>query len=158
MVQETDMDSITTLWSFMLIIFAIITSIIDIKTKKVPNSLILVMFITWLLTIIPMLIVNTYEATTKLYDSGLGLLSGGGLFLLVYLISRKGLGGGDVKFMAAAGLYLGLYGVIPAMFLGSILAAMFVLILLLLKKIKRKDTIPLTPFLSIGMVIAVLLR
>ena len=152
------MDNIIILWSIMLIIFAIITSVIDIKTKKVPNSLILVMFIAWILTMMPMLIVNTNEAATKIYDSFLGFALGGGLFLLVYFISRKGLGGGDVKFMAAAGLYLGFYSVIPAMFIGSILSALAALILLLLKKIKRKDTIPLTPFLSIGMVVAVLLR
>ena len=141
-----------------MIVFAIITSVIDIKTKKVPNSLIITMFIAWLLTMTPMLFINTREATATLFDSGLGFLLGGGLFILVYLISRKGLGGGDVKFMAAAGLYLGFYGVIPAMFLGSILAALTVLVLLLLKRIKRKDTIPLTPFLSIGMIVAVLLR
>ena len=153
-----DMDNITTLWGVMLIVFGIITSVIDIKTKKVPNSLVLVMFIAWLLTMTPMLFINTQEATTKIFDSGLGFLLGGGLLLLVYVISRKGLGGGDVKFMAAAGLYLGFYSVIPAMFFGSVLAALTVLTLLLLKKMKRKDTIPLTPFLSIGMIVAVLLR
>ena len=152
------MDNITTLWSIMLIIFAIITSVIDIKTKKVPNSLILVMFTAWLITMTPMLFINTQDATTKIFDSCLGLALGGGLFLLVYLISRKGLGGGDVKFMAAAGLYLGFYSVVPAMFLGSALAALTVLILLLLKRIKRKDTIPLIPFLSVGMIVALLLR
>ena len=152
------MANITILWSIMLIFFGIMASIIDIKTKKVPNSLILIMFTAWFITMIPMLFINSQEATFVFFDSCLGLMLGGGLFLLVYIISSRGLGGGDVKFMAAAGLYLGLYGVIPAMFLGSALAALTVLILLLFKKIKRKDTIPLIPFLSVGMIAAVLLR
>ena len=74
------------------------------------------------------------------------------LFLAVYLVSRKGLGGGDVKFMAASGLYLGV-DVLPAMFYGSVLSAAAGLGLLLAKKIGRRDAIPLAPFLFAGILI-----
>ena len=149
------MDWIFILWSIMLIVFGIIISISDIKTKKIPNNIVITMIVAWLITIIPMLIIQTPKALVMLQDSIFGFLMGGGFFLLVYVISKKGLGGGDVKFMAASGLYLGFHGVIPTMFCGSLLAAGTAIVLILLKKIKRNDSIPLAPFLFTGMLLTI---
>ena len=88
----------------------------------------------------------------------LGGLTGGMLFLLVYLISRRGLGGGDVKLMTISGLYLGLNGVLPSILYGSILLEVVAVILILMKKIGRKDAIPLVPFLFVGMVLTLLVQ
>jgi prepilin signal peptidase PulO-like enzyme (type II secretory pathway) len=60
--------------------------------------------------------------------------------------------------MAGAGLYLGFSGIIPSMLYGTVLAALTGLALMLLRKIGRKDTIPLAPFLYVGMLITVLLQ
>jgi len=117
--------------------------------------LILFMLAGWLLLIIPMLFFVPDTGIESFVDSLLGLLTGGGLFLVVYLFSSKGLGGGDVKFMAAAGLYLGFANTIPAILYGTVLAALTGLILVLIKKIERKDAIPLAPFLFIGIMITV---
>jgi prepilin signal peptidase PulO-like enzyme (type II secretory pathway) len=67
------------------------------------------------------------------------------------------LGGGDVKFMSVAGLYLGFSGTIPVILFGTVIAALTGLVLILLKKINRKDSIPLAPFLFIGIIITVFL-
>jgi prepilin signal peptidase PulO-like enzyme (type II secretory pathway) len=141
----------------LLIILSYIAMVIDIKTKHIPNMLILVMFAGWLLLITPMMFFDTETGIKVLIDSIYGLLLGGGMFLLVYLLSRKGLGGGDVKFMSAAGLYLGFSGTIPVILFGTILAALTGLVLIMLKKINRKDSIPLAPFLFIGIIITVFL-
>ena len=153
LVRFRQIEPIILLWSMMIIVFGYITSVLDIKTKKIPNKLVLAMLLAWAITIVPVLYLETSTAVLLIKDSALGFALGGGLFLLVYVISRKGLGGGDVKFMAAAGLYLGLHGVVPTIFCGSILAAVVGCILLLSKKITRKDTMPLAPFLYAGMLI-----
>jgi prepilin signal peptidase PulO-like enzyme (type II secretory pathway) len=132
--------------------------VIDIKTKHIPNILVLAMIAGWLLVIMPMVFIDTENGISLLVDSIYGLLMGGGLFLLVYLLSRKGLGGGDVKFMSAAGLYLGFSGTIPVILFGTILAALTGLVLIMLKKINRKDSIPLAPFLFIGIIITVFMN
>jgi len=103
----------------------------------------------------PKLVVDTEIAVELLLNALLGFAVGGGLFLIVYFISRKGLGGGDVKFMAAAGLYIGFSGTMTAMLCGTILAALTGLTLILAKKIGRKDQMPLAPFIYIGILIAV---
>ncbi|MCL2424915.1 MAG: A24 family peptidase [Oscillospiraceae bacterium] len=140
----------------ILIIFSYAAMVFDIKTKRIPNLLVLIMMLGWLLIIVPTLFINTEHGIRLLADSIFGLLLAGGLFLLVYFVSRKGLGGGDVKFMAAVGLYLGFAEVLPTILYGTILAAITGLILILLKKIDRKGKMPLVPFLFVGIMITLL--
>ena len=142
----------------MIIVFGYVAAILDLRMKRIPNSLVLAMFTVWVFIITPALFIDIGAAVTFLKDSALGFFIGGGLFLLVYIISRKGLGGGDVKFIAAAGMYLGFDGVVQTILFGTVLAALTGLSLVLLKKIGRKDSIPLAPFLFIGILTTVLLR
>lgn len=158
LIRASNTDAFILLQRGLVIIFGYIAAVLDLKIKQIPNKLILAMFIAWVLVMTPKLFLDIDVAITLLKESALGFAVGGGLFLLVYLISRKGLGGGDVKFMAAAGLYLGFHGTIPAMLYGTILAALVGLTLLALKKINRKDKIPLAPFLYAGILITVFLQ
>lgn len=148
-------DMFVLLWFELVSVFGYLASVYDLKSKKIPNGLVLAMIFAWVLTLVPNLVLNTDFALSMLKESGLGFLVGGGLFLLVYLISRKGLGGGDVKFMAAAGLYLGFSGTLSAMLYGSVLAALVGFGLILLKKMGKKDSMPLAPFLYAGILITV---
>jgi len=145
------------LLNLLLAGFGYVASVIDIKTKTIPNMLVLAMLAGWVLVIVPHLFINTDSTINLLWDSLLGFAVCAAMFLIIYIISRKGLGGGDVKFMAVAGLYLGLSGVLPATLYGTILAALAGLILIILKKIGRKDSIPLVPFLYIGILITLFL-
>lgn len=79
----------------------------------------------------------------------MGAFLGGGLFLLVYLLTRKrGIGGGDVKLMAAAGLLLGAPKILYALFFGCLIA---VLVQLPLKWFcKKNSTFALGPYLVVG--------
>jgi len=142
---------------FLIVLFAMAAALFDIKRRIIPNILVLCMLGTWVLIITVLLLIDINKAVSVLIDSGFGLLLGGGIFISVYLVSRKGLGGGDVKFMAAAGLYLGLSSTISAIFYGTVLAALFGIVLILLKKITRKDKMPLAPFLLVGIMITLLL-
>jgi len=138
----------------LVMVFGYLALVFDIKTKRIPNKLILAMLSAWVLTIAASLFIISFEMALQfLFDSLLGFVIGGGLFLLVYLISKKGLGGGDVKFMAVAGLYLGFADTIAVMLYGTVIAAVLGIALILAKKIKRKDSFPLAPFLFIGIMI-----
>jgi len=141
----------------LVAVFAAIAAVFDLKTRRIPNRLILCMLGTWLLLSAYEMLTGAETALHTLLDSALGFFIGGGIFLTVYLVSRKGLGGGDVKFMAIAGLYLGLAGTIPAILYGSILAGITGLVLILFKKITRKDKLPLVPFLLVGILMTVLI-
>ena len=97
---------------------------------------------------------------TFLPQSGLvQAASGGGiglaLFLLIVLISRGGMGWGDVKMAALIGIVTG-YLVFVALFLAVVLGGLAAVILLLLKIKKRKEGIPFAPFLSIAAIVTLL--
>lgn len=146
-------NAYTLLLRSLLLVFGYIAAWSDIREKRVSNRLVLIMLGAWVILLTPQLFYHTEQALMTALSGGLGFLSAGVLFLLVYFISRKGLGGGDVKLMAVSGLYLGLNGVFPAMLWGAILASAAGLLLIAAKKLGRKDTIPLVPFLYIGMLL-----
>ena len=153
--RAAQLGPLITLQFVMLIILGYITAVFDIKTQIIPNRIILIMLASWVMIITPSLLYNTDAAAGMMVDAIFGFALGGGLFLIVYIISHKELGGGDVKFMAASGLYLGMGRILPAIFFGTVLAALTGLTLILMKKIGRKDTIPLAPFLFAGILITV---
>lgn len=155
--QASRVEPFDLLWRELIIVFGYIAAVIDIRTKKIPNKLLITMLAAWIFTITPMMIFDMEQAVSRISDSVFGFVLGGGIFMLVYIISKKGLGGGDVKFMAVAGLYLGVGGVLPSIFLGTLLAALIGIILIAAKKIKRKDPIPLAPFLFAGMLLTIFL-
>lgn len=83
----------------------------------------------------------------SMYVAG-GLLAGG-IFLLVYVLTgKRGIGGGDMKLMAAAGLFLGIRKAFLALFLGCVMAVVFQLPQSGRKKGKR--IFALGPYLAVG--------
>ena len=157
-VKHSEINNFVLFQIILLIIFGYIASMTDIRSKRVPNKLVATMLGAWILAVVPQLFFQTEKTLAIMFSGIIGFIMAGLLFLVVYLVSRKGLGGGDVKLMAAAGLYLGLNGVLPAMLYGSILASIFAVIMILAKKIGRKDAIPLVPFLYVGMLFTMFLQ
>jgi leader peptidase (prepilin peptidase)/N-methyltransferase len=85
-----------------------------------------------------------------------GLLTGGILFYLIAVISKGGMGGGDIKLIAMIGAFLGWQGVLFTTFSGALLGSLVGIILMLLGKKGRKDKVPFGPFLSCGAILFIL--
>jgi len=84
-------------------------------------------------------------------------LLGASLFALVYFIaavvSKGGMGGGDIKLMAAAGFVLGLRPSMTAMVVGFLVLSLFYGVYAIIQKLRGRDmprAYPLAPFLSLG--------
>ena len=67
-----------------------------------------------------------------------------------------GIGGGDVKMMAALGVVLGPRLVVLDFFIGCVSAALVSVGLMILGKVHRRSTIAWGPFLALGAVVAIL--
>ena len=130
----------------------------DLRTTRIPNKLVGVLAAAWLLILAPLVLYDADSSFAIGVSGLLGLAVAGSVMLVVYFVSRKGLGGGDVKLMSAAGLYLGYGGVLSALLYGSVLAAIAALILILTKKMTAKDAIPLVPFLYVGILLTEFIR
>jgi len=83
---------------------------------------------------------------------GIGLA----LFLLIVIVSRGGMGWGDVKLAALIGLVTGFPLVFIALLLGVILGGVVAALLLLFKIKRRKEAIPFGPFLAIAAIATLL--
>jgi leader peptidase (prepilin peptidase)/N-methyltransferase len=80
----------------------------------------------------------------------LGALFFGGILFLAALLSRGGMGGGDIKLAATIGAFTGWPGVLLAFILASLTGGTWGLILLLSKQADRKTAIKFGPFLALG--------
>jgi len=134
----------------LLISFMTLLTWIDLRSRIVPNRLLSVMTILWI-AVTAIHVILSPETGIEQFLRGLsGSLMGGIPFLLCYLITRRQLGGGDVKLSFIMGLYLTGQRIMGAVFYGVMLSSVWCLILLCAKKIRMKDGIPLVPFLYIG--------
>lgn len=77
-----------------------------------------------------------------------GALLGGGTLLAVALLSRGGMGGGDIKLLAALGAWLGPGQVLLVLFLSFLLGGIGGMGLLLLKIKGRRDAIAFAPYIA----------
>ena len=91
-------------------------------------------------------------------DSIIGTVTGGGgLFLVAMgyslIAKREGMGAGDIKLISMIGAFLGIKGVLLAIFLGSLFGSSVGLTVMLKEKRDRRYAVPFGPFLAIGALI-----
>lgn len=135
----------TTLEVIVLISICCVATFIDLDHRIIPNKLVIFALVTALI-----FRVLNYDAS--LMEIALGFLVGGGILLIIALLGP--MGGGDIKFMAAMGLWLGATKVLLAITISFVFGALVGVLLIALKIKSRKDYIPFGPFLSLGSIIA----
>lgn len=124
---------------------------IDLKHRILPNRLNMLMFEIGILFVFIYGVNNLNIAK----DMILGLLTGGGIFLIITLLGgliagKEAMGLGDVKFMGALGLYFGFSSIAEISLLAFFLATFASIIILFVRIVilKTKDEyIPFGPFL-----------
>lgn len=85
-----------------------------------------------------------------------GIAVGGGILWLLALLWRGGMGGGDVKFLAAIGSFLGPGAALLALFLGSLLGSVVGMPFLLSGRWQRGQAVPFGPFLATSAILIAL--
>jgi leader peptidase (prepilin peptidase)/N-methyltransferase len=117
----------------------------DIKTREIPDTVPFTLLIIGFIGFSPLFSIT-------------GLLVSGLPFLFAAFRSN-GMGGGDIKLMAACGFILGPWGGMLQTILGLALAVLFTFLraAALGKKVERKLRIPLVPFLGAGGILSYLI-
>ena len=133
----------------ILTILLIPITIIDIKKKIIPNTLVIIGAISGII-----LLFFDFNWTYIL-----GMVFGLGLFVAIILLSelimkRQGMGEGDAKLMGVVGILLGLPNTILATLLAFFTGAIFSVIALVSKKVEAGMEIPFGPFIAIGAIIS----
>ena len=87
-------------------------------------------------------------------ESLLGAVTGSGLLGLLYLMSRGGMGLGDVKFAGVLVIWTGFPGIVVNLYLAFFLGGTVALLLCALHKANRKTRLPFAPCLCAGAVLS----
>jgi leader peptidase (prepilin peptidase)/N-methyltransferase len=92
----------------------------------------------------------------EIAQAGIGAAVGFGISLLVVVISRGGMGWGDVKMAALIGLVIGFPLVFFTLIVAAILGGLAAVVMLLGKKKRRKEAIPFGPALSVATIVTLI--
>lgn len=125
--------------------------VIDYKQQIIPNRLNLTIFE---VGIVFAFLYGLSDVAITI-NMLLGMLAGGGIFLLITLVGglfygKEAMGFGDVKLMGALGLFFGLSNIIVITLMSFLIGAVLSIILLVSKIKKSSEYIPFGPFIVIG--------
>lgn len=142
--------------------FAILTPmlisafIVDYKIQIIPNRLNFTMFEVGIIFAFIFGIQNLNLAK----DMFLGMIAGGGIFLLITLIGgliagKEAMGLGDVKLMGALGLFFGWYKILIISVLAFLIGAIISIIVLIVRKNREDGYIPFGPCIVVATFITI---
>ncbi len=140
---------------FCLLVFSLlVTTIIDFEFKIIPDEISFMLMIVGFFT--SFFNLNLGETIgQRVLNSFLGFLVGGGsLFIIAvigkFIFKKDAMGGGDIKVMAGVGTFIGWDKVLFAIFVASLFGSIVGIILIICKKIGRKQEIPFGPYLALS--------
>ncbi|MFC4556681.1 prepilin peptidase [Virgibacillus kekensis] len=132
--------------AILLMSMLIIILVTDIKYMLIPNKVLLFFF--------PLLLImRVIVPFDPWWSAAAGCLTGALVIAVIILISRGGMGGGDMKLFGVIGLVLGVKEVLLAFFLSCMIGAIIGIALLSLKIISRKQPVPFGPYIVVGTII-----
>jgi len=129
---------------------------IDYKASKIPNTLLIVLIAARLIFFIYESIKEPDYIKFNIIQMAFGAFLCLALLLLCRIIIRNSIGMGDIKLFAVLGLYFG-YDIINLMFFSFLCTAIYSIYLLLFKKKKKKDSVPMGPFIFLGTILSFIL-
>ncbi|MDZ5470808.1 prepilin peptidase (plasmid) [Bacillus sp. 31A1R] len=131
-----------TLISLFIIIF-----VSDLTYMLIPDKILLVFTGIFLIE-------RFFFPLNPWWDSILGAVIGFSTLLFIAVISKGGMGGGDIKLFALVGFVVGMKTLALSFFLATLFGAIFGIIGLSFKLLKKGEPIPFGPFIAVGTLIA----
>jgi leader peptidase (prepilin peptidase)/N-methyltransferase len=126
---------------FVLILLAV-ASVIDWRKREIPMSLLFIM--------------SAGVTIFAIYCKDITIwyrLAGGALGIMLFVVStvtKEAIGYGDSWLILLLGVQLGILRVLQLLFAASLLAVIFAVFYLWVRKWNRKATLPFVPFLTIA--------
>ena len=111
----------------LLIVLALIV-VLDLRSRIIPDV------ITLPGIAYALLLATGLRGAAGFVEGGLGMLAGGAMVLLFAIVSRGGIGGGDIKLTAMLGAALGWKGAFIAFALSQIAAGLVALLLVIVRR------------------------
>ncbi len=134
-----------------LVIALLVCTATDLIRFRVPNA---ITYPGTALAVVAALVLPGGDAISALIAAAVGGL----VFLLMAIITRGGIGLGDVKLAVLIGAGLGLRSSYQALLLGVLAGGVIILGLFVVGIVSRRQAVPYAPFLALAAVAVVLVR
>jgi prepilin signal peptidase PulO-like enzyme (type II secretory pathway) len=129
-----------------VLVLAVLT---DIREKLILDKIILP-------SLIILVIIRLFIGEHSFWYYSIGGVVGFLLLLLIAILSKGGMGGGDIKLYAVIGIVLGPWLTLMSLVFASLFGAIMGLLLIAIGKATRKQAIPFAPFIWIGSLLSYL--
>ena len=129
--------------AWTLISIFIIITVSDIKYMLIPDKILIVFAGIFLVE-------RIFIPLTPWWDSLLGAVIGFTILLVIAIVSKGGMGGGDIKLFALIGFVVGTKVMLLSFMLSTFYGAFFGILGLIFKVFKRGEPIPFGPFIAAG--------
>lgn len=133
--------------AILFVSLLIIIVVSDIAYMLIPDKILLVFGL-------PLVVLRLIEPLSPWWDAFLGAAAGFSLLLLIAIISKGGMGGGDIKLYGVVGLVLGVKLTLLSFFLATFIGTVIGVLGIALKIWSRKQPVPFGPSIALGAVIA----
>jgi leader peptidase (prepilin peptidase)/N-methyltransferase len=136
-------------WMNLLFVsLLVIITVSDLAYRIIPDKVLLPFFLVFL-------VLRFFIHPDETYVSHLtGMVLGFAIFFLIALISRGGMGGGDIKLFTVVGLFFGYPLLLLTILLSTLLGTVYGILMVVFQGAGRKTEIPFGPFIAMGSVIA----
>ncbi|MFJ7826926.1 prepilin peptidase [Psychrobacillus sp. NPDC096623] len=133
--------------ALLFISLLVIITVSDIAYMLIPDNILLFF-------LVPLIGLRVLEPLSPWWDSMIGAFVGFGLLFLIAVVSKGGMGGGDIKLFFVIGLVLGWIPTLLTLFLASVIGTVVGAISLRRTRQGRKTPIPFGPSIAVAAIIA----
>ena len=132
--------------ALLFVSLLIIITVSDMTYMLIPDKV--------LFFFLPFLLIGRFISPLEpWWDSLLGAVIGFGLLLLIAVVSKGGMGGGDIKLFLLIGLVLGTVNTFLTLFLAAVIGMVVGIVLLKMRNKGRKTPIPFGPSIALASII-----
>ena len=136
--------------NFLIIICLILLSVYDVKERRIPNSLVVSIYLLGL--------IGLCSGRVSSAESLAGLLALPLMIMALIRITKYKIGMGDVKLLSAIGFCIGFWNQVLAVFVGLLICIIYLFGRFIKNKEQKfSETIFLGPFISFGVLFALII-
>ncbi len=139
--------SAETIVACTLVSLCIIITVSDLAYMIIPDKVLAVFLVLFVAE-------RIWIPLAPWWDSAVGAVVGFGLLFIIALVSRGGMGGGDIKLYGVLGIVLGWKLTLLSFFLATLFGAVIGGIGMIIGKVKRGKPMPFGPFIVMGTLLA----
>ncbi len=133
--------------AFLFISILACIFIVDMNTMTIPNGLVMITLVIAIISIFAFKEVGIIERIIGFFNVSVVLL-------LITLMINGAFGGGDIKLMAATGVFLGWKMNFLALFIAIVLGGLYGILIIITGKRKNMTHFAFGPFLAIGCIVS----